>query len=59
MMSVGTRVTEIELPDFTRNWKEFLDDHLLEVGHTSSPWVTRDSSHNVTAHVPTLAEPIT
>ena len=50
------RVTEIELPDLSRRWKQFLDNEVLEVGHTPSPWTSGQPT--TTKHVPTLADPI-
>ena len=52
----GRRVTEIELPQLSTNWKEFLDDGTLEIGHSPSPWATKAET---TKHLPTLAEPLT
>ena len=54
----GRRVTEIELPNLSTDWKTFLDEQLLEIGHTTSNWAPGTSA-NSTKHVPTLAEPLT
>ena len=42
--SAGRRVAETELPDLASRWKELLDDGLLEIGHSPSPWVTQHDS---------------
>ena len=59
----GRRVTEIELPDLSTSWKELLDDDVLEIGHSSSPWApstTADSQPHDTLEslAETLAAPV-
>ena len=58
--TTGRRVTEIELPSFAHSWKDFLDDEIIHIGHTPSPWIpsTTAGVSSKTKHVPTLAEPV-
>ena len=52
----GRRVTEAELPRLSTDWKHFLDNGILEIGHSPSPWASKAET---TKHTPTLAEPLT
>ena len=47
----GTRVTEIKLPNVTTNWRQMVDDGLLEIGHNvdNSPFISTQSRNPVDA----------
>ena len=54
----GRRVTEIELPNLSVRWKDFLDDGVVCIGHLAAPTGESPATGSGSKHTPTQAQAV-